>query len=705
MNEAAHPIRANPLFAVLADWRTSEWPRWLFVIKVLLAAFLALWIAFFLGFDSPRSAMLTVFIVALPSTGMALEKSAYRLIGTLVGSIAALTLIGLFGQHAPLLFLALATWAGLCTAGAAYMRNARSYGFVLSGYTACMIVLPSISHPLGVFDVTIARVTEISLGILCYALVNDVLFPNHQSDQLVFRVRGLYTAFATLCRDAMRHRITREELEQRHLQISADAAVLEAERLAALFEAGDIRLRSRKLHALHTATVATLTTFHTLHQLMERLRNRADSPIPALLQPLFQAFTDALMIGDEPARNAAEAEVTLGKLNLLLRGLPLICESLRAEHGAMLDTYRRLDLDTALELLQRFAAEYRALVAIYMALPNNRDRENEKDLPAPVYHSSTPRIIALAAGLRNAATLLILGFAWYALNWPSATGAVLLATIFCGLAASSPTPTRMIQAIMKGFLLGGPFAFICAFFILDRVEGFPMLIVGMAPFVAIGAYISTLPGRTGIGTGFNMMFAQMVAPENQMRFDIANFINDASAQIIGLLLASLMFALILPEHRVGSLRHTLAALWEEAERVCSAASVTLRHEFESRIHDLFHQLGLGGKPDATKRAIANQALTLLELGHAVISLRHELETQSFPVAVHDAIQRVVKRMSAFFHRPDETTRLATIAALDDALRACTEIPDAARLRTELHLLRVGLLDDPASLSKELPDAA
>ncbi|MCL2346451.1 MAG: FUSC family protein, partial [Desulfobulbus sp.] len=375
MNEAAPPRRVNPLLAVLADWRSSEGPRWLFVVKVLLAAFLALWIAFFLGFDSPRSAMLTVFIVALPSTGLALEKSIYRLIGTLVGSVAALALIGLFGQHAPLLFLALAAWAGSCTAGAAYLRNARSYGFVLSGYTACMIVLPSINYPLGAFDVAIARVTEISLGILCYALVNDVFFPSHQSDQIVFRVRGLYTAFATLCRDAMRYRITREELERRHLQISADAATLEAERLAALFEAGEMRLHSRKLHALHTATVATLTTFHTLHQLMERLRNRADSPIPALMRPLFAAFTDALLIGDEvgngvdntPARNAAEAEITLGKLDLLLRGLPLIGASLRAEHGATLDAYRRLDLDTALELLQRFAAEYRALVAIYAA--------------------------------------------------------------------------------------------------------------------------------------------------------------------------------------------------------------------------------------------------------------------------------------------------------------------------------------------------
>jgi uncharacterized membrane protein YccC len=130
---------------IAQDWLETEGQRWVFVLKTLLAAFLALWIAFRLGFDSPRSAMMTVFIVALPSSGMALEKSIYRLLGTLVGCAAALTLIALFPQQAMLLFIALAFWVALCTAGSALMRNARSYGFVLAGYTACMIAVPAIT--------------------------------------------------------------------------------------------------------------------------------------------------------------------------------------------------------------------------------------------------------------------------------------------------------------------------------------------------------------------------------------------------------------------------------------------------------------------------------------------------------------------------------------------------------------------------------
>jgi uncharacterized membrane protein YccC len=321
----------HPLHAAIADWRTHEQPRWLFVIKVLLAALLALWIAFRLGFDSPRSAMMPVFIVALPSNGQAIAKSIYRLIGTLVGSVAAMTVMGLFPQQPRLLFLSLALWAGFCTAGAARMRNAKSYGFVLAGYTACLIVLPAINQPLDIFDVMVARVSEISLGILCYALVNDVLFPVHQSERLVQKVRALYFDFASIYRAVTQHQLSRADLEDRHLRFATEIIALESERSAAVMEAGEIRLPSRRLHAFNLTAMSALTTFHTLHQLMERMRNRVASPVPQLMQPLFDKFAATLLVGNEPARNAAEAAITRDRFEELVQDLPALAAAAHTE--------------------------------------------------------------------------------------------------------------------------------------------------------------------------------------------------------------------------------------------------------------------------------------------------------------------------------------------------------------------------------------
>lgn len=698
----------------LNDWQANELPRWLFVVKTLLAAFLALWIAFRLGFESPRSAMLTVFIVALPSSGQALEKSVYRLIGTLVGCIAALTFMGLFPQQARLLFLALAIWAFLCTAGAARVRNAKSYGFVLAGYTACLITLPAINRPLDLFDGAVARVTEISLGILCYALINDVLFPVHRSNLLVQKVRALYFDFATMCRATLQRQLSRADLENRHLRFAADVAGLESERSAAVMEAGEIRLRSRRLHAFNVATMAALTTFHTLHQLMERMRNRIASPIPELMQPLFNRFADMMLVGDGPARTAVEAAITRDRLEGLLQNLPAMIANVRNAYAMQTrsqqaDESQRLDLETAIELLERFADECRALVAIYAELPNNNPNDTEARRLPPSYSASTPPMLSLAAGLRNMLALLIIAFAWYALNWQSAINAVLMTTVFCGLAASAPAPERVIGPIMKGFIVATPLAFVCAFLVLNQSEGFIALVLGMLPFIAIGVYMIAVPGLAGIGTGFCLMFAQMVAPENVMRFDVGNFINDSMAQIFGVAIAGLMFAVILPEHRPGSRRHVHAALWHEAEIACTDTSPHLRHEFENRMRDLLSQLNAAaGGFDETKRSIVSQAMTLLEIGHALIGLRTQIQYVPRGTALA-SLSSVVDSLAAWFREPRAISRYAAVDAIDAAVDACTALPNAQRLQSNLHLIRTSLLDemlgdDPHAIFKEMPHA-
>ncbi|STQ93428.1 Fusaric acid resistance protein family [Janthinobacterium lividum] len=52
-----------------------EGERWIYVGKTLIAAFCALWLAYRLGLDSPSTAMTTTIILALPSSGMVLEKA------------------------------------------------------------------------------------------------------------------------------------------------------------------------------------------------------------------------------------------------------------------------------------------------------------------------------------------------------------------------------------------------------------------------------------------------------------------------------------------------------------------------------------------------------------------------------------------------------------------------------------------------------
>ena len=357
--------------------------------------------------------------------------------------------------------------------------------------------------------------------------------------------------------------------------------------------------------------------------------------------------------------------------------------------------------------MQRFSDEFYELVVIYHDLPKRLSDKPAKNAGQILsYSAKTPPMIALAAGLRSAAALLLLTLAWHGLNWPSAGGAVIITVIFCGLAASSPDPSGLIRQTTLGFAIATPFAFFCAFFMLNHVEGYMMLVLAMLPFLLAGAYISTWRKVAGIGIGFNLMFAQMIAPENLMRFDVLNFINDSMAQVLGLVLAGLMFALILPEHKQGSRRHIADSLWGEALRLCVSDAANLRHHFESRVRDLLNQLSMSirGTADAATRRTLNQAITLLEIGHAIIDLR-DLSARLKPGhPARIAKEKCVAGLADYFRKPQAPQHARALAEtqaagamlrsllLDKDKLAVGEAVQLQRALTDLHLIHASLLD-------------
>jgi uncharacterized membrane protein YccC len=85
----------------------------IFAAKTTASGLAALLIAFTFNLDQPQWALLTVFIVAQPQSGLVLAKSFYRILGTLVGAVIALVFVALFAQERFLFLGALALWIGL----------------------------------------------------------------------------------------------------------------------------------------------------------------------------------------------------------------------------------------------------------------------------------------------------------------------------------------------------------------------------------------------------------------------------------------------------------------------------------------------------------------------------------------------------------------------------------------------------------------
>ena len=174
--DAPLSLRTFPWRRTLNEWLTVDAPVLIYMAKTTIAALLALWISMTLNLPDPRTAIFTVFIVMQPQSGLVFSKSYYRVLGTIAGVGMSLLIMGMFSQD-PLWFIALfAFWIGLTTAAGFKYRNFQFYGFVLAGYTLCIVALPVIETPLEVFDIAVSRFSEVIVGIMAATLISDIIF-------------------------------------------------------------------------------------------------------------------------------------------------------------------------------------------------------------------------------------------------------------------------------------------------------------------------------------------------------------------------------------------------------------------------------------------------------------------------------------------------------------------------------------------------
>ncbi|MBE7211418.1 MAG: FUSC family protein [Gluconacetobacter diazotrophicus] len=136
-------------------------------IRLGLTVVMAFFLAMELEFATPEWAGWTVLSVSLSTRSSSLQKSLWRVIGSVVGAAAAVATIAVFAQSALALDVAIAAWLGLAAALSSVERGQRSYGFALIGFTVPIVALGVVQQPGRVFPVALDRLSTILLGIAC----------------------------------------------------------------------------------------------------------------------------------------------------------------------------------------------------------------------------------------------------------------------------------------------------------------------------------------------------------------------------------------------------------------------------------------------------------------------------------------------------------------------------------------------------------
>ena len=257
----------------------------IFAAKTTASGLLALLVAFTFNLDQPKWALLTVFIVAQPQSGLVLAKSFYRIIGTLVGAAGALLLVSLFAQERVLFLGALAIWIGLCTFASTHARNFAAYGFVLSGYTVAIVGISGALDPGNAFFIAEARVTEIALGIITTAAISHLILPVSLADSLR---REISTGRAELAEYATALFEGRDKASLR-TKLLGQAITIENLRASAIFEDREIQARNGALQRLNVAMLDVVDVAYLLDHSLDWLWRVGAVGLPGLRSAMAEA--------------------------------------------------------------------------------------------------------------------------------------------------------------------------------------------------------------------------------------------------------------------------------------------------------------------------------------------------------------------------------------------------------------------------------
>jgi uncharacterized membrane protein YccC len=693
----------------VSHWAATQGLIWLHLAKTLLAAFIAMGIAMKLEIPAPRTAMATVFVLMQPLSGMVLSKSFYRVLGTIAGAIAAVALGALFPQQASLYLAGMSLWVALCTAAALRYRSFQWYAFVLAGYTAALIGIPTVLNPDGLFIAALNRAAEVLLGILCSGIVSAIVLPQWSGTRLRHMRSERFVSFSAFAVRSLTEAVDDVAFRVKYGEFVDSVVGFETTRAFASFEDPDIRARSKRLARLNDDFMELCTRLHALHRFMARVHASGRYRIVERLEPfcgelarLVAIQNDAALV-EETCIGEKAANVSTFRLSLATRARAALNDA-----GEPLTNEERLDFDTATELLEAFASAYVRYAETYVSLAYQRHVFDEKDVK---YVVKTNRYVVLLTFAVTALILATTGAFWLSSDWPSGSYAIIGAAATAALSSNSPTPAKFCLQMAGGAVMATAMGYLALAFLYPNITGFPLLCFVLTPLLGFGAFLATRPKLTGCGVSFCIFFCVLAGPDNVIHYMPAQLLNNGVALAIAMLLCALAFAVVFPVEIPWRLAALTRDLRGQVRLACNAPLAGLSAVFQSSTHDMMSQL----------RALAPQhpkgyddallwMLAVLEVGHAAIDLRTQSSEARFMSITHPEWQAMtdetMKGLAQLFDDPSKANLTTCIGLLDaqigmagrmlDELYGATQkLNDVRRLRACLRFVRSTLIDKEA----------
>ncbi|CAD6558696.1 p-hydroxybenzoic acid efflux pump subunit AaeB [Paraburkholderia hiiakae] len=640
---------------------------WLFSVKTFAASQLALYIALVFQLPRPYWAMASVYIVSNPFVGATRSKALYRALGTALGAGAAILLVPPFVET-PLLFsVIVATWTGTLLYLAISDRTARSYVFMLAGYTMPLIALPTVTDPTTIFDVAIARTQEITLGIICASVVGSNILPSRLAPTLIERADAWFRDAAWYGSETLSGHVAGNALSACRQRMAATVNQLEflLSQLSYDHTRPEILARTESLRGRMLLFLPMISALADPLIALRRDLHVWPEGLDSLLDDAARWFEEPLPTRAADMHDDA-GDATAESLRKRIAALQPPRDALASWQGALLSN-ALWRLGQVIDVWQ----DCRALRALIAHETSSTWRPRYRHWRLGGTERFYDRGLMLFSCLVPVSAILVACWLWVSSGWHDGAGAVTLAAVACCFFAALDEPAPMVFRFFLATAASVVFAGLYLFVALPNVHDFAMLVLLFAgPFILIGTLIPR-PAFNMVTMLVAVNTATFISVQSAYEADFLVFLNSNIAGVAGLLFAYLWTRATRPFGAELAARRLLRSSWSDVALSASHTAIADQRNLTSRMLDRLMQLipRLAASDDHRHPSV--ESFRDLRIALNALDLRRSL--RKLDTDVTDAIDRVLAGVSDHYascarESERQSAPPALMANIDDAMR-------------------------------------
>jgi uncharacterized membrane protein YccC len=493
-------------------------------IKTALAMTIAYGIALYMDWEKPLWAGIAVAMISLSTVGQSLNKGTMRMLGTLVGSTAALIFLALFFQARWSMVFSLSLYVGFCT----YMLTGKKYQYAwfVSGFVCLVVAVNAGTTAEQAFEIAVERTQETGIGILVYSLISVFLWPqsslgafNKASRKLFATQTQLYRAYL----DLMADKETVEESRPLRLQeaqlLGQVGQLLMAAEIDS-YEVWEVRHLWRRFLGQSKALMEVLERWRQSFAETERLNLTKLMPnLESLCSEIDLRFQqiECMLAGEIADRMPQVVTLTIDKTEALSLN--------HFQQAALAVTKTQFD---RLEAISRSLFDCVRDIKGYGRQVSMVHREERSS------NGLTIDLDRLGAAIMVMATLWISFLIWVYIDPPGHVMFVQLTATFAMAAAMMPqVPVSMM---LLPFGLGSVFAGVVYIFIMPHLSGYAELAVLIFAATFTIYYLFSEPRQALAKAGGIVTFIVLISVQNQQTYSFAKYANSAAMFMLGITL-------------------------------------------------------------------------------------------------------------------------------------------------------------------------